>query len=268
MIPNALTIAGSDPGGGAGIQADLKTFSALGVFGTTVIAALTAQNTQGVTGIHTIPVDFIALQIDTLYSDIRIDAVKVGMVGTAGVAAIVADRLKAQKARNIVVDPVMVAKGGASLIDNAAVAGLKESLIGMATIITPNIPEGARLTGRPQPTDIDGMRDLAAALYELGSQYVLLKGGHLTGKESVDLLYDGSTSVVLSADRIPTKNTHGTGCTLSSAVAALLAKGRTVEEAVLEAKEYITGAIRESNRLNVGHGHGPVHHFHGLWKTN
>ncbi len=265
MIPNVLTIAGSDPGGGAGIQADLKTFSALGVFGTTVLTALTAQNTRGVTGIHAVPISFIGQQIDTLFEDLSIDAVKIGMVGTVEVAVIIADRLKAHRAKNIVLDPVMVAKGGASLIDEHAVEALKEHLIPMARIITPNLPEGARLAGRPTPASAGEMESLVVRLHGLGPKYVLLKGGHLSGRESIDLLFDGKQVLEFRAERIETRNTHGTGCTLSSALAAFLALGRTVEEAVREAKAYLTGAIRESHRLHVGHGHGPVHHFYRQW---
>ena len=265
MIPNVLTIAGSDPGGGAGIQADLKTFSALGVFGTAVLTVLTAQNTKGVTGIHAVPISFIGQQIDTLFEDISIQAVKIGMVGTEDVAAVIANRLQAHGAENIVLDPVMVAKGGASLIDERAVEALKKHLIPMAKIITPNLPEGARLADQPTPASVGEMELLAVRLHDLGPGYVLLKGGHMSGRESVDLLFDGKQVLEFRAERIETLNTHGTGCTLSSALAAFLALGLSMEEAVREAKGYLTGAIRESHRLQVGHGHGPVHHFYRQW---
>lgn len=268
MTPNVVTIAGSDPGGGAGIQADLKTFSALEVFGTTVITALTAQNTRGVAGIHPVPIEFIALQIDTLFEDISIHAVKIGMVGTAEVASTIADRLRIHQAVNIVLDPVMVAKGGSSLIDESALTALRDRLVPMATVITPNLPEGARLLDRPIPSSLAEMRQLARDLQGLGPRYVLLKGGHLPGPGSPDVLFDGIRILDFPGPRVETRNTHGTGCTLSSAIAALLARGRSIEAAVGQAKEYLTAAIRESHRLNVGHGHGPVHHFHHIWKDS
>jgi len=245
----------------------LKTFSALGAFGTTVLAALTAQNTQGVTGIHAVPVEFIAKQIDTLFEDIAIHAVKIGMVGTAEVACVVADRLEAHQAKNIVLDPVMVAKGGSSLIDDRAVGALREHLVPMATVITPNLPEGARLVGAAIPESVPEMRDLARTLHELGPEHVLLKGGHLSGNKSPDVLFNGTQFLEFTSERIETKNTHGTGCTLSSAIAAFLGLGFSVEDAVRKAKAYLTEAIREAGRLQVGRGHGPVHHFHRLWKN-
>jgi hydroxymethylpyrimidine/phosphomethylpyrimidine kinase len=265
-IPIALTIAGSDPSGGAGIQADLKTFSALGAYGGAVITALTAQNTRGVTGIHNVPPEFVALQIDTVFADLRVDAVKIGMISTAAIARAVAASLRRADARNIVLDPVMIAKSGHALLDPTAVASLREELVPLATVITPNLPEAGVLLGGEMPTTVDEMRDAVRALHRLGSSYVYLKGGHLGGDASSDLLYDGATIVELSAKRIHTPNTHGTGCTLSSAIAALLPQRPDVRRAVAEAKAYLTAAIAASEQLRVGSGHGPVQHFYSVWR--
>lgn len=267
MIPNVLTIAGSDPSGGAGIQADLKAFSALGAYGMAVLAALTAQNTRAVTGIHAVPPDFIAAQIDAIFADIRVDAVKIGMVGVREAVAAVADRLAHHQARNIVLDPVMVAKSGDQLLDPDAVAAVRDLLVPMAAVITPNLPEAGVLLNWPAPDSPNAMREAARALHGLGPRLVLLKGGHLTGGDSPDLLFDGVSFTELPARRIDTKNTHGTGCTLSAAIAALLPLHSNAAVAVADAKAYISGAIAASDRLNVGHGHGPVHHFHALWSA-
>ncbi|HEX6142769.1 MAG TPA: bifunctional hydroxymethylpyrimidine kinase/phosphomethylpyrimidine kinase [Geminicoccaceae bacterium] len=265
MIPNVLTIAGSDSGGGAGIQADLKTFSALGVYGLSVVTALTAQNTRTVAAIHDVPRDFVAAQIDTVFEDIEIRAVKIGMLSKATVIATVAERLKAHGARRVVVDPVMVAKSGQRLLQPEAVAAMKEHLLPLATVLTPNLPEAAVLLGRDAARDERVMIEEAAALRAEGPHAVLLKGGHLGGTESADVLDDGAEPLVLKSERIDTPNTHGTGCTLSSAIAALLARGFALRDAVREAKAYVTAAISAADQLAVGHGHGPVHHFHAWW---
>jgi hydroxymethylpyrimidine/phosphomethylpyrimidine kinase len=265
MIPNVLSIAGVDPSGGAGLLADLKAFSALGAYGAGVVSALTAQNTRSVTGVQAVPVEFIAQQIDTLFADVRIDAVKLGMLGTAEVAATVAAALRRHGVRRLVVDPVMVSKSGHHLLSPDAVATLRREIIPLAEIITPNLPEAeVLLDGRPIRTLAD-MRAAARDLCALGPRIVMLKGGHLGGEESIDVIDDGASQVELPAARIVTKNTHGTGCTLSAAIAALLPRHAEPLDAIRAAKAYLTAAIASSGRLTVGHGHGPVHHFHGLW---
>ncbi|HXX26185.1 MAG TPA: bifunctional hydroxymethylpyrimidine kinase/phosphomethylpyrimidine kinase [Pseudolabrys sp.] len=262
MTAIALTIASSDPGGGAGIQADLKTFAALGVYGVSVIAALTAQNTQGVSAIHDVPPDFIAAQIDAVFSDFNIAAVKIGMLGRVGAIEAVARGLTRHKARNIVLDPVMVASSGARLLANDAVGALKRLLVPRALVITPNLPEAAALTGASVARNEEEMEIQARALLELGVPNVLIKGGHGEGEESVDLLIGEDKVVRLAAKRVPTKNTHGTGCTLSSAIAARLAKDRDLIAAIQDAKAYVTAAIAAADQLEVGHGHGPLNHFY------
>ena len=264
-IPNLLTIAGTDPSGGAGIQADLKAFSALGAYGMSVVTALVAQNTRGVDFVHAVPVDFVAAQIDSVFADVRVDALKIGMVHTADIAEVIVDRLQRYEAANIVLDPVMVAKSGDRLLDDAAIETVRDRLLPIATVVTPNLPEAGVLLGRDAPMALDAMLDAVRALHDLGPSHVLLKGGHLDGATSSDLLFDGKDVIELKATRMATKNTHGTGCTLSAAIAALLPRHSSVEDAVKEAKSYITDAIRESGKLDVGHGHGPVHHFHALW---
>jgi hydroxymethylpyrimidine/phosphomethylpyrimidine kinase len=264
MIANVLSIAGSDPSGGAGIQADLKTFAALGAYGMAVITALTAQNTQGVRSFQTVGPDFVAEQIDAIFADVRVDAVKIGMVATAEIAAAIADRLRHHGMRNIVLDPVMVAKSGHHLLREDAVAALRDALVPMARVITPNLPEAGVLLGGFEPSSLTDMRRAARELHRLGPEWVLLKGGHLTGQDSTDLLFDGNTITELPGRRIETRNTHGTGCTLSAAIAALLPRFAVVDT-VRRAKAYLTDAIAASDRLTVGSGHGPVHHFHALW---
>lgn len=266
MIPNVLSIAGVDPSGGAGIFADLKAFSALGAYGTGVVAALTAQNTKGVTGVQPVPLAFIVQQIDTLFADVRIDAAKLGMLGTAEVAATVAGALKRHHVQRLVVDPVMVAKSGHHLLAREAVDALRTQILPLAEIITPNLPEAGVLLGTDEPRTLDEMRQAARALCKLGPKFVLLKGGHLDSPESIDIFDDGREQVELHARRVPTKNTHGTGCTLSAAIAALLPQRATTLDAVRDAKEWLTGALQAADQLNVGHGHGPVHHFHALWR--
>jgi hydroxymethylpyrimidine/phosphomethylpyrimidine kinase len=264
MIANVLTIAGSDPSGGAGIQADLKTFSALGAYGMAVITALTAQNTQGVQSFQTVDPAFVAEQIDAIFADVRVDAVKIGMVATAEIATAIADRLQQHGARNVVLDPVMVAKSGHHLLREDAVAALRERLVPIARVITPNLPEAGVLLGRPAPASLADMQQAVCDLHRVGPEWALLKGGHLTGEDSIDLLFDGTTVTELPGRRIDTRNTHGTGCTLSSAIAALLPLLGMVD-AVRMAKAWLTDAIAASDRLTVGSGHGPVHHFHALW---
>lgn len=267
MIANVLTIAGVDPSGGAGIQADLKTFSALGAYGMSVVTALTAQNTQGVRGVRLIEPGFVAEQIDAVFEDVRVDAVKIGMVGTAPIAAAIADRLAHFRARNVVLDPVMVAKSGHRLLAEDAVAALRERLVPLAAVITPNLPEAGVLLGGAAPATLADMRTAVRALHRLGSAWVLLKGGHLEGGDSTDLLFDGQAITEFPAARIDTRNTHGTGCTLAAAIAALLPRCGMIE-AVRRAKAYLGAAIAASGRLTVGGGHGPVHHFHALWRED
>lgn len=267
MIYNALTIAGSDSGGGAGIQADLKTFSALGVYGASVITALTAQNTREVRAIHDAPPEFIAQQIDAVFDDIRIDAVKIGMLSRPEVIETVAAGLERHGVSRLVLDPVMVAKSGDHLLVPEAVDALRERLLPLATLVTPNLPEAAVLLDEKPLTDEAGMAAACKRLLALGADWVLLKGGHLEGPESSDLLMAGGdeTGELFTAPRIPTQNTHGTGCTLSSAITAGLAQGLDVSEATRRAKDYVTAALQAADRLDVGAGHGPVHHFHDQW---
>jgi len=266
VIANALTIAGSDSGGGAGIQADLKTFSALGVYGASVIAALTAQNTLGVRAIHDPPVEFLRAQLDAVFEDIRIDAVKIGMLSRPEVIDAVADALRRYGVQRVVLDPVMVAKSGDRLLAPEAVAQLRERLVPLATVITPNLPEAALLLDAAEITRPEQMPDACRRLLDLGCTWALLKGGHLPGPESVDVLCDETRVLHFPAVRVRTRNTHGTGCTLSSAIAAYLARGMDVPEAVARAKDYLTAALHAADTLAVGHGHGPVQHFHALWK--
>ena len=265
MIHTALSIAGSDPSGGAGIQADLKTFSAQGVYGMSVITALTAQNTQGVHSVHLVSSDFVANQIKTVLDDIRVDAIKIGMIANASIAIAVADVLRNYPDIPIVLDPVMIAKGGHSLLEDDAVSALKERLLPLADILTPNLPEAASLLGEKIATSRDEIEKQGKALLELGSKAVLMKGGHLGTDESPDLLVSRIGAVWFEQDRIETKNTHGTGCTLSSAIAAALAKGQSNEDAIKDAKSYLLGAISTADSLHIGSGHGPTHHFHSLW---
>jgi hydroxymethylpyrimidine/phosphomethylpyrimidine kinase len=265
MIANVLTIAGSDCGGGAGIQADLKTFSALRTYGCSVIAALTAQNTRAVTAIHEVPPAFVTAQLDAVFDDIEIAAVKIGMLSSSAIIAAVAGGLERHGAKNVVLDPVMVAKSGDRLLRPDAVAALKMRLLPLATVITPNLPEAGDLLGIEAPRDEAGMIAAAEALRALGPQAALVKGGHLAAAESTDILADGGEPLTLVAPRLATANTHGTGCTLSAAIAALLGQGMALRDAVRAAKAYLTGAIAAADRLAVGHGHGPVHHFHAWW---
>ncbi|WP_267425961.1 bifunctional hydroxymethylpyrimidine kinase/phosphomethylpyrimidine kinase [Methylobacterium sp. GC_Met_2] len=265
--PIAVTIAGSDSGGGAGIQADLKTFSALGVYGASVITALTAQNTRGVQGIHDVPAEFVARQIDSVFSDLAVRAVKIGMLSRTDVIVAVAEGLARHAgAIPVVLDPVMVATSGDRLIADDAVATLRDRLLAQADLITPNLPEAAVLLGESVAEDPATAAAQARRLLALGARAVLIKGGHGTGRDSIDhLVTADGTLQTLVAPRIATANTHGTGCTLSSAIAAGLARGLALPAAVAEAKTYLTAALGAADRLQVGTGHGPVHHFHGLW---
>jgi hydroxymethylpyrimidine/phosphomethylpyrimidine kinase len=261
----ALTIAGSDSSAGAGVQADLKTFAALGVYGASVITALTAQNTRGVSAIHDVPAEFVAAQIDAVFSDLMIGAVKIGMLARAEIIEEVALGLDRWKAANVVLDPVMVATSGDRLLAPDAIAALKRELIPRARVVTPNLPEAAALLGTGIAADEDAMQAQAEGILALGARAVLIKGGHSDGPYSVDFLFDGPQVTRYAFKRIATRNTHGSGCTLSSAVAAGLAKGQDLAAATQRAKQYVTDAIAAADRLAVGQGHGPLHHFHATW---
>jgi hydroxymethylpyrimidine/phosphomethylpyrimidine kinase len=263
-VPVAVTIAGSDSGGGAGIQADLKTFGALGVYGASVVTALTAQNSKGVFAIHEVPAAFIAAQMDAVFSDFEIAAVKIGMVGNAASIGIIAGELRRRDARNVVLDTVMASSSGEKLLRPDAIGALRE-LIALASLVTPNLPEAAALVGGSMARSEEEMRAQAQELLALGAGAVLIKGGHAEGPESADLLVERGGCTRLTAPRVETRNTHGTGCTLASAIAAGLAKGLPLADAVRAAKAYISAAIAEADRLQVGSGSGPVHHFHEWW---
>ncbi|SFD69862.1 hydroxymethylpyrimidine/phosphomethylpyrimidine kinase [Actinopolyspora alba] len=265
MIPNVLTIAGTDPSGGAGIQADLKAFSAHGTYGMAVTTALVAQTTTGVSSVREIPAEFVADQLRTLFDDVRVDAIKIGMLSDTDIIRTVAGVLSEYSAREIVLDPVMVAKSGDRLLAADAVRALRDELLPHVDLITPNLPEAADLLGVSETTGTEGMSAQAERLAGLGVERVLLKGGHLGGESSVDVLRTASGVELLSHERVVTKNDHGTGCTLSAATAALRALGRDWSTAVREAKDYLTGALRAADLLDVGQGHGPVHHFYRWW---
>ena len=260
MIPNVLSIAGSDPSGGAGIQADLKTIAALDCYGMAVITALTAQNTRGVSGVHVPPADFIARQIDAIFDDIDVAAVKIGMLADPAIVEAVADRLRHHRARNIVVDPVLVATSGDSLGGPGVVEAMRRHLLPLATLITPNMPEATALSGRPEPRTLADLEQIAEALRADGCAAVLVKGGHMSGDSADDVLADAAGLQTFSALRVATRNTHGTGCTLSSAIAAHLARRLPLHAAVDSAKRYLTGALLHADGLKVGGGHGPVDH--------
>lgn len=267
--PKALSIAGSDPSGGAGIQADLKAFSALGAYGMCVITALTAQSTRGVDGVHPIPAAFVTDQLNTLYDDIRPDAVKIGMLADTEVTAAVRaflERLRADEGRAelpIVLDPVMVATSGDRLLSDDAVDAVRD-LVPLASLITPNLAEAGVLLDRDSATSVSGMHEQAHRLRDLGARRVYLKGGHLTD-DAIDVLLDGDDVQELTATRVDTPNTHGTGCSLSSALAALRPQRPDWGTTAHDAKAWLTGALERADELHVGHGHGPVHHFHALW---
>lgn len=267
-IPNVLSIAGVDPSGGAGVFADIKAMSACGAYACGVVTALTAQNTRAVTGVLPIAPDFVREQLDTLFADVRIDAVKIGMLDNAALIGTVADALLKYRPKFVVLDPVMVAKSGDRLLREEAVSALRERLLPLATVLTPNIPEALALLDRDDEVTEDDMPELVRSLWMLMKNreaWVYLKGGHLEGEASPDLLFNGVVSIPFTAARVQTKNTHGTGCTLSSAIAASLPQESDVPGACRRAKEYLTGAVRHADELSVGTGHGPTNHFWQLW---
>ncbi len=260
---SVLTIAGSDSSAGAGIQADLKTFAALGVYGTCAVTAITAQNTRGVTAVQETPPGIVAAQIDAVVADIRPDAVKTGMLASAPIIEVVAAKVREHRLPNLVVDPVMVAKSGDRLLRDDAVTVLRDLLLPLAAVVTPNLPEAEVLAGFAIDSDED-VRRAAKEIVGLGARAVVVKGGHREAAEAVDVLYDSNTFHDYSAPRIDTTSTHGTGCTFASAIAAYLARGEPLAEAVGQAKEYLTEALRRA--YPIGGGHGPVHHFHRWWE--
>ena len=273
-IPNVLTIAGTDPSGGAGIQADLKAFSAAGAYGMSVITAVVAQNTQGVRAFQALDPGFVFDQAAAVFEDVQVDAVKIGMVANAGIIEAITKALDTYTDKAtcpVVLDPVMVAKSGDSLLDADTEGALRDQLVPRSTLITPNLPEASVLLGLDEEMDgLEQMKGNVDKLLALGCDWVLLKGGHLEGHTSelsTDILIGPDTRIELTAPRIATTNDHGTGCTLSAAIAARLPR-MDMESAVREAKEYLTAALKHADQLNVGHGHGPVHHFHNLWGNN
>ena len=265
MTPIAVTIAASDSSGGAGIAADLKTFSALGVYGASIITALTAQNTREVLAIEDVPAHFVAQQMDAVFSDLKIGAVKIGMVRDQAAIEAIADGLVRWSQTNVVLDPVMAASSGKQFLSEKAIEAIKRVLVPRALLITPNLAEAAALLRAPIPSNQDGMREQGERLLDKGARAVLMKGGHSAGSQSADLLVGPNGVTVFAADRVPTRNTHGTGCTLSSAIAASLAKGLDLAEAVRLAKRYVTDALVAADRIKVGQGAGPLHHFHESW---
>ncbi len=264
-VARILSIAGSDPSGGAGVQGDIKTFSALGCYGMAAITALTAQNTLGVQAVQTVQADFVAAQIDSIFSDIAVDAVKIGMIGAPDNVAAVAGALRRHAARNVVLDPVLAASGGHSLGGDALVAPIRAQLFPLARLVTPNLMESALFAGGRMAETPDEMRAVALKLHALGAPAVLVKGGHLPGAAAYDLLYDGADFFEFSAPRVVTRNSHGTGCALSSAIAARLGQDARLEEAVADAKAFLSAALEAGAALDIGAGHGPPHHFFALW---
>ncbi|GLQ34176.1 hydroxymethylpyrimidine/phosphomethylpyrimidine kinase [Amylibacter marinus] len=261
----ALTIAGSDSGGGAGIQADLKAMSANGVFAASVLTAITAQNTTSVTAVHQVPADIVAAQIDAVLSDLDVGAIKLGMLFSPDIIDAVSNKISSFQGA-VVVDPVMIAKSGDALLQDAAVSALEQHMLPQATLLTPNLPEAARLLGTQAAKTPAEMADQAQALLAMGPKAVLMKGGHGLGATCTDILVNDSGVIeTIHALRVDTKNTHGTGCTYSAAIAAELAKGQDLRAAVNTAHAYLQGAINAADRLNIGQGHGPVHHFFGQW---
>jgi hydroxymethylpyrimidine/phosphomethylpyrimidine kinase len=265
MTPIALSIAGSDSSGGAGIQADLKTFSALEVYGASVVTALTAQNTRGVEAVHVVPPDFVLKQMRAVASDLKIRAIKIGMLATKAIIAAVAEGLKHFPGVPVVLDPVMVAESGDPLLEAAALDALRSDLMPLATLITPNLAEAAALLGQSLARSECEMMMQALKLKEAGANAVLIKGGHAEDPTAVDIFCAGDAPIRLEASRVDTRNTHGTGCTLSAAIAAELAKGVSLAEAAEAAKAYVTAAIFATDALEIGGGRGPVHHFHAWW---
>jgi hydroxymethylpyrimidine/phosphomethylpyrimidine kinase len=263
-VPIAVTIAGSDSGAGAGIQADLKTFAALGVYGASVITALTAQNTGGVFAIHDVPADFVATQINAVFTDFEVSAVKIGMLNNAQVIKATAAALDRFRPQHVVLDPVLIASSGERLLQESALSALRD-LISRVQVLTPNLPEAAALLGTTPARDENEMLAQGQKLLTLGAAAVLVKGGHGDGPESVDFLVEADKHLRLAAPRLRTRETHGTGCTLSSAIAAGLAKGLPLETAAAEAKAYVSAAIVQAARFDVGSGRMPLHHFHAWW---
>lgn len=264
MIANVLSIAGTDPSGGAGLHADLKTFSALGSYGMAAVTAVVAQNTRGVKSFVALEPQFVADQIDAVFEDINVNAVKIGMIANIKIGEAIMDRLNYHKAKNIVLDPVMVSKSGDLLMNSDAVDFIREVMVPKAAIITPNLLEGGVLLSIKPDWSVEKMQEVAPALMELGAGAVLLKGGALKGAKASDLLCLGNETIWLEKNRVETKNDHGTGCTISAAIAALLPT-YSLKDAVFTAKDYLTQALIMSTRLTVGKGHGPVHHFHNIW---
>lgn len=262
---NALTIAGTDPSGGAGIQADLKTFSALGAYGTSVITALVAQNTRGVQSVYNIEPEFVAAQLDSVLSDVRIDSAKIGMLANADIVRAVAERLRHYSLPFVVLDTVMLAKSGDPLLAPEAVDSLRRELLPQVSLITPNLPEAAALLGLPPAQDERQMREQGRALLAMGCQAVLMKGGHLSERESPDWLFTAEGELRFTATRVATRHTHGTGCTLSAALAALRPRHANWADTVSAAKDYLQRALQQADSLEVGQGIGPVHHFHAWW---
>lgn len=265
MTAIAVTVAGSDSGGGAGLQGDLKTFSALGVYGACVVTALTAQSTTGVNAIHDVPPAFVAAQMDAVFSDLRVDAVKIGMLSRAGVIEAVAAGLDRWRQTRVVLDPVMLASSGQRLLAPDAIDVLKRVLIPRAAVLTPNLPEAAALLGTEPAETADEMRAQAEQLLTLGARTIVIKGGHAAGRDSIDLIVDRNGVVALPLERLASRSTHGTGCAFSAAIAAGLAKGLDVEQATRAAKRYVHAAIAAADSLAIGSGPGPVHHFHAVW---
>src|SRR3954466_3713142 len=260
-VRTALTIAGSDSGGGGGVQADLKTFSALGVFGMSAITAITAQNTLGVTAVFELPPEIVAAQIDAVVTDIGVDAAKTGMIANSEIIRVVAAKVREHGIKTLVVDPVMIATSGDRLLHEDAVEALRTELLPLATVVTPNLPEAGVLIGR-EVSSLADMREAARATVGLGVRSVIVKGGHLDG-DAIDIFFDGEQFLELPAPRIETTSTHGTGCSLASGIAALLARGEPLDQAISGAKAYVTAAIEKA--YPIGHGHGPIHHFHQWW---
>jgi hydroxymethylpyrimidine/phosphomethylpyrimidine kinase len=265
MTPIAVTIAGSDSSGGAGVQADLKTFAALGVYGASVVTALTAQNTTGIRAVHALPAEFVTAQIDAVFSDLAVNAVKIGMVWQGDVVDVVAASLARFEQTKVVIDPVLAATSGGDLVLPSAREALRRVLCPRALVLTPNLLEAAALLEEPTARTEEEMRLQGERLLALGPRAVLMKGGHGTGEHSVDVLVEPNACTRFVADRLAVHNTHGTGCTLSAAIAAGLAKGLDLVEAVRGAKNFVTAALRAGDRLNIGSGRGPVHHFHASW---
>jgi hydroxymethylpyrimidine/phosphomethylpyrimidine kinase len=264
-IPVALSIAGSDSSGGAGIQADLKTFAAFGVYGASVVTALTAQNTTGVSAVHRVPADFVTAQIDAVFADLDVKAVKIGMVGQLATIEAIAEGLTRWSPTNIVLDPVMVATSGDRLLALEAVEALRQQLIPRAALVTPNLPEAAALLDEPLAASEAAIKHQGQRLISMGCRAVLIKGGHGSGAESIDYLFSGDDVIALASPRLATQNTHGTGCSLSSAITAGLARGKDLVTAVRAAKAWISAAIAAADRLKVGRGFGPIHHFHRFY---